>query len=132
MCIEDFNQLFSRRLRYYLDMYDMTQADLAKKLGVGTTSVSNWVNGVKTPRMGKVDAMCRIFHCSRSDLIADSVNPEKENQYYIDDDARELAEFLHKNPDYKVLFDASKKVKPEDIEFVREMIDRMTGGDADG
>ena len=25
---------------------------------------------------------------------------------------------------YKVLFDATKKVKPEDIEFVKEMIDR--------
>ena len=47
----------------------MTQVELAKKLNVGTTSVYNWCNGIKTPRMDKVDAMCDLFKCSRSDLI---------------------------------------------------------------
>lgn len=37
-----------------------------------------------------------------------------------------MAQFLYENPDYKVLFDASRKVKKEDIEFVKEMIDRMS------
>lgn len=40
-----------------------------------------------------------------------------------------MAEFLYRNPDYKVLFDASRKVKPEDIDFVKQMIDRMGGND---
>ena len=31
------------------------------------------------------------------------------------------------NPEYKVLFDASRKVKREDIEFVKQMMDRMRG-----
>lgn len=50
-------------------------------------------------------------------------------EYYYDKDTRDLADFLHKNPDYKVLFDASRKVKPEDIEFVKTMIERMGGND---
>ena len=33
---------------------------------------------------------------------------------------------MYENPDYKVLFDASRKVKKEDIEFVKEMIDRLS------
>lgn len=33
------------------------------------------------------------------------------------------------NPKYKVLFDASRKVKPDDIEFVKQLIDRMGGND---
>ena len=55
---QEFNAVFSKRLRYYLSEYNMTQAELAKRLGVGTTSVYNWCNGLKTPRMDKVDAMC--------------------------------------------------------------------------
>lgn len=66
---QEFNAVFSKRLRYYLNKFNMTQAELAKKLGVGTTSVYNWCNGIKTPRMDKVDAMCDLFHCNRSDLI---------------------------------------------------------------
>ena len=66
---QDFNAVFSKRLRYYLSQNNMSQVELAKKLNVGTTSVYNWCNGIKTPRMDKVDAMCDLFKCSRSDLI---------------------------------------------------------------
>ena len=49
------------------------------------------------------------------------------NTYYENDDARDFAQFMYENPEYKVLFDASRKVKKEDIEFVKQMIDRVRG-----
>lgn len=73
MSEREFNAIFSERLRYYLNKYDLTQLELSKRLGVGTTSVYNWCNGIKTPRMDKVDAMCEIFHCKRSDLMQDKL-----------------------------------------------------------
>ena len=117
---KEFNEVFSNRLRYYLAKYDITQVELAKKLGVGSTSVYNWCNGIKTPRMDKVDAMCDLFHCKRSDLMEETIQA-----YNLDPDAKDLAQFLYENPDYKVLFDASRKVKPKDINFVKEVLDRM-------
>ena len=54
-----------------------------------------------------------------------------ESAYYLDDDAKDLAEFMFNNPEYKVLFDASRNVSKEDIEFVKQMIDRMSGNDGD-
>lgn len=123
---QEFNAVFSKRLRYYLSKYDITQAELAKKLGVGTTSVYNWCNGIKTPRMDKVDAMCDLFNCKRSDLIEEKDDSESD-RYYLNDDARDMAQFMFENPEYKVLFDASRKVKKEDIEFVKQMIDRIRG-----
>ena len=128
---KEFNAVFSKRLRYYLSENQMTQAELANKLGVGTTSVYNWCNGIKSPRMDKVDAMCDLFHCNRSDLIEDKKEPSPEEQYYLDPDARDMAQFLFENPEYKVLFDASRKVKKEVIEFVKQMIDRIRGGSDD-
>ena len=68
----EFNAIFSKRLRYYLNRYDMTQTELAKRLGVSTQSVTNWCKGDKSPRMDKVDSMCEIFHCKRSDLMEDN------------------------------------------------------------
>ena len=117
---KEFNEVFSNRLRYYLAKYDITQVELAKKLGVGSTSVYNWCNGIKTPRMDKVDAMCDLFHCKRSDLMEETIQA-----YNLDPDAKDLAQFLYENPDYKVLFDASRKVKTKDINFVKEVLDRM-------
>ena len=122
---EEFNAIFSKRLRYYLNKYGMTQLELSKRLGVGTTSVYNWCNGIKTPRMDKVDSMCKIFNCKRSDLIEDKADEEEQPAYYFDEEAREAADFLHKNPEYKVLFDASRNISKEDIEFVAKMLDKF-------
>lgn len=74
MSEREFNQIFSERLRYYLNQYGMTQLELSKRLGVGTTSVYNWCNAIKTPRMDKVDAMCKIFNCKRSDLMEEKTD----------------------------------------------------------
>lgn len=74
MSQEEFNKIFAKRLRYYLDINQMTQLELSKRLGVGITSVYNWCNGIKTPRMDKVDAMCEIFNCNRTDFMEDKYN----------------------------------------------------------
>lgn len=86
---QKFNEVFSKRLRYYLTKFNMTQVELAKKLGVGTTSVYNWCNGIKTPRMNKVDAMCDLFHCRRSDLIE-----EKDISSLTRKDTRDIEKIL--------------------------------------
>ncbi len=80
---QNFNKVFSKRLRYYLNQYEMTQAEFAKKMGVGTTSVYNWCNGIKVPRMDKVDIMCKLFHCTRSDLVEDKQPPQKRKGVVI-------------------------------------------------
>lgn len=130
MSEQEFNIVFSKRLRYYLNKFNMTQTELAKKLGVGTTSVYNWCNGIKAPRMDKIDAMCDLFGCNRSDLIEERASKDAL-PYYLNEDAKEMAEFMFKNPEYKVLFDASRKVKKEDIAFVKKMIDRVRGDSDD-
>ena len=77
MSEREFNEVFAERLRYFLEKYEITQLELSKRLGVGTTSVYNWCNGIKTPRMDNIDAMRKIFHCKRSDLINDKSDCEK-------------------------------------------------------
>ena len=72
MSEEDFNKLFARNLNTYLSKYDYSQAYLAQKLNVSAQSVSNWCKGKKTPRMDKVDLICKIFNCRRSDLMEDN------------------------------------------------------------
>lgn len=121
MSAEEFNKIFSKKLRYYLNKYEMTQLELSKRLGVGTTSVYNWCNGIKTPRMDKVDAMCEIFHCKRSDLI-DEKPEQAENEYYINPETREMAQAIYENKDLSLLFDAARNAEPEDLQTVHTML----------
>lgn len=39
----------------------------------------------------------------------------EDEEYYIDGEAKDMAQFLFAHPEYRVLFDASRKVKPEDL-----------------
>lgn len=121
MSAEEFNKIFSKKLRYYLNKYEMTQLELSKRLGVGTTSVYNWCNGIKAPRMDKVDAMCEIFHCKRSDLI-DEKPEQAENEYYINPETREMAQAIYENKDLSLLFDAARNAEPEDLQTVHTML----------
>lgn len=123
MSESEFNKIFSTNLNNQLYNHNITQAQLAKVLGVSTSTVSYWCQGIKTPRMDKVDAICSYFNITRSDLMEDPKN--RQESYYINNDAKELAQFLYDNPEYKVLFDATKNVKKEDIEFVKQMLDRF-------
>lgn len=45
--------------------------------------------------------------------------------HYIDNVAREYADFLRQHPEYKSLFDASMKVSRKDIHIVRELLERF-------
>lgn len=71
MSEKEFNKLFSQNLKYYLEKNNLSQAELANRLNVSATSVSYWCQGLKTPRMDKVDAICSIFSCRRSDLMTE-------------------------------------------------------------
>ena len=117
---QDFNAIFSKRLRYYLSKYGMTQIELAKKLGVGTTSVYNWCNGIKTPRMDKVDAMCDLFHCNRSDLIEDK-SDKQSNGYYTDQETAQVAQEIFENKELRALFDVQRDMDADDLRALHNM-----------
>ena len=114
---QEFNTVFSKRLRFYLAKFEMTQIELAKKLGVGTTSVYNWCNGIKTPRMDKFDAMCDLFHCNRSDLIEEK---ETEPGYYLNEETAATAQQIFEED--KVLFDVYRSSDKERlVEYAKKL-----------
>ncbi len=120
MSEQDFNIIFSKNLRAYLSDYNMTQAELADRIGVSTQSVSNWCKGTKSPRMDKVDAMCSIFNCRRSDLIQD--HHDTQDAYYLNPQTRDIAQQIYDNKELSLLFDAAKDASPEDLETVHTML----------
>lgn len=66
---EEYKQIFARNLRDWMYARDISQREMAVKLGVSPTIVSAWCRGEKSPRMTKVDAICQILNVKRSDLM---------------------------------------------------------------
>ena len=64
-----FKRIFSKNLRYYMNLNNKEQIDLINDLGFNKSAVSTWCNGTRLPRMDKVDMLARYFKIRRSDLI---------------------------------------------------------------
>lgn len=102
-----------------------TQKELADYCGVSIASVSAWTLGQKSPRPEKLPKICEFFGCTLQELMLPP--QDKAQSHYLNEYAEELAQLLYEHPDYKVLFDAVRTVKKEDLEFVKDFIDRLRG-----
>lgn len=125
----EMNMIFANNLKKFLDIFGMSQADLSKRLGVSPQSVSNWCKGTKSPRMDKVDAICKIFHCRRSDLLEED---NSEKTYYLDEKAAKLAQEMFDDPDIHALLDAAKDCRPEYIKSATQLLKTLKETNPDG
>lgn len=117
-------EIMAKNIKRLMELKGKDRNDICRDLGFKYTTFTDWINAKTYPRIDKIEMMANYFGVSKADLVEEPIDAEP---YYINDDARELAQFMFENPEYKVLFDASRKVKKEDIAFVKQMMDRMRG-----
>ena len=116
---------FSNNLRYLRKKYDMSQEDLANKLGYKSfTTIQKWESGVSEPSVSMVKKIAELFGVTMDQITNDDLS-DAENHYYLDPEAAEIAQEVQQSPELKILFDASRKVSADDLELVINMIDRL-------
>lgn len=71
MADEDYKRIFSKNLRYYMNLRNKNQMDLMNDLKLSSSTVSNWCTGLKLPRMDKVQLLADYLGVLKSDLIED-------------------------------------------------------------
>lgn len=79
--------IFSRNLKYQLNIHKKTQADIVNDLNITSSTVSDWVNGKKYPRMDKVQILADYLGILKSDLVEEKSNDDSDyinNIYKID------------------------------------------------
>ena len=85
--------------------------------------------------MDKVDAMCDLFHCNRSDLIEDK-SDNSDDHYYLNDETREIAQEAFENPELRTLFKVARDIPPErlkaHIEFMKSLKEQEQKNHDDG
>ena len=108
-----------------------TQQEMAEKLGISRSTIGMYETGAREPDFETLEAIADFFNVDIDYLLGrtNKTTLLPESSYYYNEDAREMAQFLFENPEYKVLFDASRKIKKEDIEFVKQMLDRFKSND---
>ena len=148
---EDNNDLMAQRIKELRTQKGLSQEQLAELLGLQKSAIAKYEKGrVINIKRSTIANMAEIFHCNPSyimgwsdskyennpvmktmleapedDALVNEYLKREKEKYYLNGDAREMAQFMFDNPEYKVLFDATRKVKKEDIEFVKNFIERL-------
>ena len=120
---ESLMKLFSSRLSNLMAERNINQREIAQIVGVSESTVGKWLLLKAIPRMGVIQKLADYFNVGKSYFLEDI--PDQTQGYYTDPEVAEYAEELRTNPKYRLLFDASKDLSKEDIDFVVDMIERL-------
>lgn len=102
----------------------MTQQELAEKIGyTDRSSVAKIESGTVDLSQSKIIQIAKALETTPGDLMG---SVEHEPQYYDDETVQIVTDRLRTNPNYSVLFKASADVKPENIEYVAELIKKLS------
>ncbi len=122
-------EIFARNLQRYMDERGLSRIDLSQMIDVPYSTLSEWLTAKKYPRIDKIEKLAFAFGIEKSDLIEDK--PMLDENYYHDPEAAALADMIKDNPRYRVLFEASRDLSKENIDFVIKMIENLPKGDED-
>lgn len=100
-------------------------SDVVKATGVTKSTFSDWKAGKYIPKDEKMKKIADFLGVT-SDYIRNGVNESVEkHEYYFDPETAKVAQEVYDNPDLRILFDAARDAKPQDIKMAADLLQRF-------
>ena len=64
--------------------------------------------------------------------IDPEIFPKQDSQYYLNPETAQMAQELFDNPNMRILFDAARDSKPEDLQMAADMLNRFKKTNPEG
>ena len=73
-------EVMSRNLKYYIEQSGKDRRELAEIWGFPYSTVTDWINGKKYPRIDRIEVMADYFGILKSDLIEDKPQQSAQSE----------------------------------------------------
>ena len=141
---------FKDRLSEAMEIRQFKAIDLADKLKVSRSTISQYLSGKVVPKRDRLVEISNILTVNPTWLMGldvpmdnivpahlqhayvDELNKLSQNNYYSYDDAAQIAQEIFDNKDLRILFDAAKDSRPEDLQMAADMLKRFKETNLDG
>lgn len=105
----------------------LTNKKIAELTGISIVTVDTIFSGKnKNPTVNHLQKIAKVLDCAMDDLI-EYDKDSALSDYYENKETSKIAQELHDNPDFRTLFDATKNLKPEDIQMIIDIAHRIKG-----
>ena len=108
---DDLRKIFAKNLTALLKKNDITQLWIADKLGVSSSTVSDWCNGNKAPRMDKIQSLADLLNVPVSFLTSSAVSDEEITN-------RERLEAMHQDPRLGLMMDRLRRMPSKEVDMM--------------
>lgn len=120
------DKLSKEKLDNIKSLQKLTNKEIAAKTGLPISTIDKIFSGINdNPTLDTLKKIAKVLNCSIDDFI--EYEKEPTSPYYLDRQTGKLAQEIHDNPDLRILLDASKKLKPEDLKAVIDIANRLKG-----
>lgn len=72
--------MFAKNIRYLRKKYELTQKELADRVGLKSATVSKWESGANKPRFKEMQLLTQIFNVTENDLIHTDLSMPVQNE----------------------------------------------------
>ena len=73
-------ETMAKNLKYYIAQSGKDRRELAETWGFPYSTVTEWINGKKYPRIDRIEVMAEYFGILKSDLIEEKTEEHREMQ----------------------------------------------------
>lgn len=118
---------FKERLRELRKSRGLSQVALAEKLGMAKSTIGAYETGDITPSLPALNAIADYFNVDLNYLTGEADG----STYYLDPEAAEIANEIYNNKELRILFDTTRNVSKEDLQFIVRMVEGLKKDEGD-
>lgn len=96
---------------------DLTQTELSEALDkkIAQTTLGQYELGIRTPSMKNLSLLAEFYGVPLSYFFVDSDMSDEELAFA-------MVDMMHRDPEYRTLFDASRKLTPEELRPINSIL----------
>lgn len=120
-------EIFSKNLKYYIEKSGKDRRELAEIWGFPYSTVTEWINGKKYPRIDRIEIMADYFGILKSDLIEDKSEEHRIMQQKNSTLADATVRMRTDNEFFSVI-EGLNQLNPVQLASVKQIVDAFLKG----
>ena len=126
------SKLSVQKLNEFKKAKCLTNRKISEMTGIPIATIDRLFAGSNTnPTVNILQKIALVFECTVDDFIEyDKNSPLAE--YYNNKETAKMVQEIHDNPEYRILFDATKDLTPEQVQAVISVANSIKGANKNG
>ena len=117
------------RIKELCDKKGIAVTSLESELGFGRGSIGKLKKGGSTSAK-RLEMIARYFDVSVDYLSGVGIS-QHQKEYYYNQETADMAQQIFENRDMRILFDAARNSRPEDLKMAADLLERLKGTNPD-